>query len=96
MADVTDELADVRERIDEIDDEIAALVAERTEVADRAAEVKAAAGRELVDEDREAAVEEAYAERFRSHDLPGECGREFANQLIDVALASERSVVGTE
>ncbi|WP_436907853.1 chorismate mutase [Halosimplex marinum] len=94
MTDEPDELAALREEIDRLDERIADLVAERVDAAEAVADVKSRAGRDLVDEDREAVVEDHHASLFEERGLDPADGRELAEFLIDVALEEEREVAG--
>ncbi|SFR85216.1 chorismate mutase [Halomicrobium zhouii] len=93
MADETADLAELRDEIDRIDDDLVDLIAKRVRTAERVAEVKSDAGTDLVDEGREAVVRANYADNFRQQDLDPERGRELADSLIALSLAREREVV---
>lgn len=92
MTDEPDELAELRDDIDRIDERLADLVAERVDAAERVADAKSRAGRDLVDEDREAVVESHHAALFEERGLDPQDGRDLAEFLIEVALERERVV----
>lgn len=90
--DTSDELGELREQIDEIDDTIAALVAERVQLAEEVAAVKLDRGSSLVDEGREEVVESRYADAFAANGLSAERGEELARFLVETSLERERRV----
>ncbi|WP_459193042.1 chorismate mutase [Halosimplex sp. J119] len=96
MTDDTDELAELRGEIDRLDGAIADLVAERVETAEAVAEVKADAGRDLVDEGREETVKSHHESLFEERGLDGTAGRDLAELLIETSLEHERSTVAAE
>lgn len=92
VTDDADDLGELRSEIDRLDDRIADLVADRVQVAEDVASVKADAGRSLVDADREGRVVSRYEASFEEHDLPAERGEALARYLIETALETERDV----
>lgn len=77
------DLPGIRDRIDEIDAQIAILVAERVELARRAGAAKKAAGLPVRDLLREATV----GARFRA--LAGDNTRPVIRAIIDVCIAAQ-------
>ncbi|PSQ42989.1 hypothetical protein BRD17_07380 [Halobacteriales archaeon SW_7_68_16] len=87
---------EARERIDEIDARIADDVRDRMDAVAEIAARKDREGRDVRDPDREAAVVDAFARRFRERDLSPERDRDLARVLIFTHLAAERHYDGAE
>lgn len=92
MENTPPELRELRREIDDCDDGIADAVAERVALAEEVADVKTDRDCDLVDEDRERAVADGYAERFRERGLGPDRGEDLAELLIAIALEHERTV----
>lgn len=92
MTDSTDNLSTIREDIDQIDAQIAELVADRLELAERVAEAKSRMGKGIVDEEREERVKSHYADQFKRAGLPPESGSGLAEYLIDISIDQEEQI----
>lgn len=92
MNETPTELRELRHEIDSCDETIAETIAERIAIAEDVARVKADHDRELVDEDREAAVKSHFAELFRERGLEAEDGKELAEFLISLSLERETEI----
>lgn len=75
-------LGDRRARIEALDGELVALIAERVRLAREIGEAKREAGGATLDPGREAAVVRRAVERAREHGLPDEPVREIFWSLI--------------
>ena len=79
------ELARWRGRIEEIDQRIIGLLAERVNVGRKTAELKRAAGLPILDPQREAEVIRRAVESARGHELPVEAVREIFWQVVGLS-----------
>ena len=92
MSTPTDELATLRDGIDQLDGQIAESIAERIHVAEDVAEVKSRVEMDLVDERREEDVKSHYEDVFQQQELDPENGRNLAAFLIEMSLEQEREI----
>jgi chorismate mutase len=84
----------LREQIDEVDDRLVELMAERARLAGQAAGHKLASGMQLLDPAREAAVVRRVAGLARSAGLNAEIVRDIFWRLIGLSRDSGRAPVG--
>ena len=87
---VPDELTKLRDAIEQVDDALITLLAERQSLAKRVGATKRAAGLAVVDPAREAGVVRRAAERARCVGLPPDAVRELFRRLI--ALSREQQL----
>lgn len=88
MSDATDpvaELARCRAEIEEIDNRLVALLAQRLALGKRTGELKAAAGLPILDPTREAAVIRRVTTEARDAGLPTEPVREIFWQIVGMS-----------
>jgi chorismate mutase len=84
-----DTVADRRQRISAIDDEIIRLMAERVQLAREIGQLKRAAGAATLDPGREAAVVRRAVERARLLQLPDEPVRDIAWTLVRLCRSAQ-------
>lgn len=82
-----------RERIESLDEQIAALIADRLEVCSEVARVKRSEGIPMMQPDRVAAVRSAYAERGRALGVSPVFMSELASLLISEACRVEDEII---
>ena len=87
--DPRDELRDCRNAIEVIDKRIVALLAQRVELALRAASAKRAAGLSLVDRVREAEVIDRVVAEGRSHGLAADAVERVFEWIIDMSRRAQ-------
>ncbi len=87
---VPHELTELRDAIEQVDDALITLLAERQSLAKRVGATKRAAGIAVVDPAREAGVVRRAAERARNVGLPPDAVRELFRRLI--ALSREQQL----
>jgi len=87
---VPHELTELREAIEQVDDALITLLAERQSLVKRVGATKRAAGIAVVDPAREAGVVRRAAERARNVGLPPDAVRELFRRLI--ALSREQQL----
>lgn len=80
-----EELARCRARIEEIDNRIVTLLADRLELGKRTGELKVAAGLPILDPTREAAVIRRVTSAARDAGLPAETVREIFWQIVGMS-----------
>ena len=83
------ELVRWRGRIEEIDQKLVALLAERVSIGLKTAELKRAAGLPILDPQREAEVIRRAVESAREHDLPGEAVREIFWHVVGLSRRAQ-------
>lgn len=83
------ELGRLRSRIEALDGEIIAAVAERVEVARRIGALKSRDGASTLDPEQEAAVVRRAVEAGRRRDLPGEPVRELFWTLVSLSRSAQ-------
>ena len=88
-ADPRAELARWRGRIEEIDQKLVALLAERVSIGKKTAEIKRAAGLPILDPQREAEVIRRAGEAARSHELPDEAVREIFWHVVGLSRRAQ-------
>jgi chorismate mutase len=84
-----DRLGELRRRLEHLDGQLVALVAERVRTARDIGDLKRAAGQPSLDPAREAAVVRRAAELALEHGLPGEPVRAFFWQLIGLCRRAQ-------
>jgi len=82
-----------RERIENLDTELAALVADRLRLCSEVARVKKAEGIPMMQPERVAAVRRAYADRGRRLGISPEFMSRLADLLIDEACRMEDEII---
>jgi 4-amino-4-deoxychorismate mutase len=82
-----------RERIEHLDEQLAALIAERLEVCSEVALVKKAEGIPMMQPDRVLAVRSAYAERGRALGVSPDFMSRLAALLIEEACRLEDRII---
>jgi chorismate mutase/prephenate dehydratase len=87
--DPRDELRDCRNAIEVVDSRIVALLAQRVELALRAAAAKRAAGLSLVDPARESEVIDRVILEARPHNLPADAIRQVFERIIDMSRRAQ-------
>lgn len=87
--DPRDELRDCRNAIEVVDRRIVALLAQRVDLALRAASAKRAAGLSLVDRAREAEVIDRVAAEARGHNLPADAVERVFEAIIDMSRRAQ-------
>jgi chorismate mutase len=85
----SDELRDCRNAIEVVDRRIVALLAERVELALRAASAKRAAGLPLVDRTREAEVIDRVIAEGRVHSLPPDAVERVFEWIVDMSRRAQ-------
>jgi chorismate mutase len=89
-------LAALRDRIEAIDAQLVALVAERQRIAARVGEVKRAGGQPVLDPAREAAVLRRVTGIAREHAVDEDDARELWRKLLAMARRVQAAGEGTE
>jgi chorismate mutase/prephenate dehydratase len=84
-----DELRDCRNAIEVVDRRIVALLAQRVELALRAASAKRAAGLPMVDRAREAEVIDRVIAEGRIHDLPPDAVERVFEWIVDMSRRAQ-------
>jgi len=93
---MTDLLEEARDNIDEINSQIVESIDDRMDEVLKVVEYKKENDMDVVDEEREEAVMEQFADMFEERDMPRERGRQFGRLLIDTAIDLERQVLDQE
>jgi chorismate mutase len=83
------ELTRWRSRIEEIDQKLIALLAERVTIGRKTAVLKRAANLPILDPQREAEVIRRAVEAAREHDLPAEAVREIFWQVVGLSRRAQ-------
>jgi chorismate mutase len=87
--DPLDELRDCRNAIEVVDRRIVALLAQRVELALRAASAKRTAGLPLVDRTRESEVIERVITEGRRHGLPADAVERVFERIVDMSRRAQ-------
>lgn len=86
-------LEEYRKEIDNINNELAQLIAKRMDVVEKVGEFKEKKGMQIRDKGREEKVKEQFGNIFSENSLPKNRGREFAEMLIEMAVKEEKEVL---
>lgn len=84
------ELKDLRDQIDDLNEEIVEVIAERVNVAEKIGEYKEKNNIQVVDENREQEVKDQFKLLFRQNGLPENEAKRLADLLIQIAVKRQK------
>ncbi|HXT16005.1 MAG TPA: chorismate mutase [Gemmatimonadaceae bacterium] len=90
-AEALTQLAQCRDEIERIDNQIVTLLSQRLALGKRTGELKRAAGLPILDPTREAAVIRRVTERARDAGLPSEAAREVFWQIVGMSRRAQEA-----
>ena len=88
------DLEQIRQDLDDLNNEIVDVVAERMDIVTKVAEYKDENDMQIVDEEREEQVKQEFERLYQEKGLPEDRGRELAELLIATAIDKEEQMLG--
>jgi len=90
------DLDEIREELDDLNNEIVDVVEKRMELVTKVAEYKDEKDMQIVDEEREEIVKQKFESIYQERDMPEGRGRELAELLIATAVDHEEEILDRE